>query len=35
MAQASGVGIPKRFARTLMKRRDGILSYYDYKITSL
>jgi transposase len=33
-AQASGVGILKRFARTLMKRRDGILSYYDYKITS-
>jgi transposase len=34
MAQASGVGMLKRFAKTLMRHRDGILSYYDHKITS-
>jgi transposase len=34
MAQASGVGMLKRFAKTLMKHKDGILSYYDHKITS-
>jgi hypothetical protein len=34
MAQASGVGMLKRFAATLMRHREGILSYYDHKITS-
>jgi transposase len=34
MAQASGVGMLKRFAATLMRHREGILSYYDDKITS-
>jgi transposase len=34
MAQASGVGMLKRFAETLMRHRYGILSYYDHKITS-
>jgi transposase len=34
MAQASGVGMLKRFAKTLMGHREGILSYYDHKITS-
>jgi transposase len=34
MAQASGIGMLKKFAGTLMRHRDGILSYYDHKITS-
>jgi transposase len=34
MAQASGVGMLERFAKTLMRYRDGILNYYDHKITS-
>jgi transposase len=34
MAQASGVGMLKGFAKTLMRHRDGILNYYDHKITS-
>jgi transposase len=34
MAQASVVGMLKRFAKTLIRHRDGILSYYDHKITS-
>jgi transposase len=34
MAQASGVRMLKNFAKTLMSHRDGILNYYDHKITS-
>jgi transposase len=34
MAQSSGVGMLKRFAKTLMRHRDGILNYYDHRITS-
>ena len=34
MAQASGVEMLKRFSKTLMRHRDGILNYYDHKITS-
>jgi hypothetical protein len=34
MTQASEVGMLKRFAKTLMRHREGIVSYYDHKITS-
>jgi transposase len=34
MAQSSGVGMLEKFAATLTSHREGILSYYKYRITS-
>lgn len=34
MAKASGMPILEKFAKTLIKHRDGILAYFDYPITT-
>lgn len=33
-AKASGIGMLKKFAKTLQTHRDGILAYYDYPIST-
>ena len=33
-ADASGVSMLQKFARTLAEHRDGILAYYDYRIST-
>ena len=33
-AEASGIAMLKRFAATLQEHRDGILAYYDYRIST-
>ena len=33
-AEVSGIGILRRFAQTLATHREGILAYYDYRIST-
>jgi len=34
MARESGIGMLKKFANTLQRHRDGVLAYYNYKIST-